>query len=110
MYKTQYISKAILLITTIFLTLTLSGVSFAEDKDDSKGIRHIDSFLCKDIMLRSGGDREIAIAFIHGYFVGKKGTTKINTDKLGEASDKFMDYCLDHPKEKAFTVMGKFVK
>ena len=110
MYKTQYNSKAILLITAILLTLTLSGVSFAEDKGDSKGPRDVNNYLCKDIMQLTGGDREIAIAFIHGYFVGKKGATKFNTAKLGEATDKFMDSCLDHPKDKAFSVMGKLVK
>ena len=32
MYKTQYNSKTILLITVILLTLTFSGVSFAQDR------------------------------------------------------------------------------
>ena len=32
-------------------------------------------YLCKDLMRLSGEDRQIALALIHGYRLGKSGTT-----------------------------------
>ena len=65
---------------------------------------------CKDIMILSGQDREIAIAFAHGYVLGKKNTTRYVPEELGKATDDFMDYCLDHPKENALAAFEKFTK
>ena len=59
---------------------------------------------CKDIMILSGEDREIAIALAHGYRLGKKNTTQYVPEVLGEATDNFMDYCLDHPGDNALDV------
>jgi hypothetical protein len=65
---------------------------------------------CKDIMILSGEDREIAIAFAHGYMLGKKNTTKYVPEELGNATDNFMDYCLDHPNDNALVTFEKFSK
>ena len=45
-----------------------------------------------------------------GYLLGKKGTTEFDTEKMSEATDKFIEYCLDNPTAKALDVMGKFIK
>lgn len=65
---------------------------------------------CKDIMILSGEDREIALAFAHGYILGKKNTTQYVPEELGKATDSFMDYCLDNPKENALAAFEKFTK
>jgi hypothetical protein len=52
-------------------------------------------------MRLSGNDRDIAIAFAHGYVLGKKGTTQYDVDALAQITDRFIDYCLDHPADKA---------
>ena len=65
---------------------------------------------CKEIMRLSGGDRDIALAFAHGYMLGKKGTTRYNVDALAKITDQFIDYCLDHPAENALQSFEKFAR
>jgi len=61
-------------------------------------------------MILSGEDREIAMALLHGYRLGKKNTTQYVTEVLAEATDSFMDYCLDHPMDNALATFEKFTK
>jgi hypothetical protein len=62
---------------------------------------------CKDVMRLSGGDRDIALAFAHGYRLGKKGTTRYEIEALAQITDRFIDYCLDHPSENALQSFEK---
>ena len=74
------------------------------------GDRTIEQFLCKDVMRDSGSNRDVAIAFLHGYLVGKSGSSKFNIDTLRKQSDLFIDRCLDNPNEKAADAMAKVKK
>ena len=74
------------------------------------GDRTIEQFLCKDVMRDSGSNRDVAIAFLHGYLVGKSGSSKFNIDTLRKQSDLFIDRCLDNPNEKAVDAMTKVKK
>ena len=71
------------------------------------GDRTIEQFLCKDVMRDSGSDREVAVAFLHGYLLGKSGGSKFNIDTLRKQSDRFVERCLDNPNEKAADAMSK---
>jgi hypothetical protein len=62
---------------------------------------------CKEVMRLSGNDRDIAIAFAHGYVLGKKGTTQYEVDTLAQITDRFIDHCLDHPADKALQSFEK---
>jgi hypothetical protein len=70
----------------------------------------IHTYVCKDIMRSSGEDRAISLAFLHGYFLGKKGTTTYRIEDMQKATDQFVEYCLDHPTTKALEAMSKFVQ
>lgn len=72
--------------------------------------RDLGAFQCKEVMILSGQDRDIAVAFAHGYVLGKKGTTKYDVDALGRITDKFVDYCLDNPKANALQSFEKIAK
>ena len=63
----------------------------------------------KVVIMRATDDRDAAISFLHGYFLGKKGETDLDTEKLAEATDKFIEYCLDNPSKGALAAMGGFV-
>jgi TPR repeat protein len=65
---------------------------------------------CKTVMRLDDRERESAIVFLHGYLAGKKGDTVIDLAKLGAATDKFIDNCLDNPKSKALDVMTAAVQ
>ena len=93
--------------TTVMLTVLFSGITaFAE----GNGERSVDQFTCKDIMRESGPSRDTAIAFAHGYLLGKSGTTMFNIEILEKQTDAFVERCLENPGEKALDTMMKVKK
>jgi hypothetical protein len=86
----------------------LTGTDGAAEPADSK--RDFATQSCKDVMRLSGTERDIALAFAHGYMLGKKGTTQYDVDRLSQVTDRFIDYCLDHPTEKALQSFEKVYK
>ena len=77
---------------------------------DEPKMKDLGEFSCKDVMILSGADRDISIAFAHGYMLGKNKTTKYDIDKLAKITDAFTDYCLDPPTEKALASLEKVYK
>lgn len=75
--------------------------------EEQAEMKDMSTRMCKELMILSGEDRVIALAFIQGYRLGKKNTTKYDPEALGQLSDKLMDYCLDNPKEKALAAFEK---
>ena len=67
----------------------------------------IELFTCKDVMRQPSTNREIAIAFLHGYLLGKSGNSKFNVEILESQSNAFIEQCLDNPQSKAIDVMMK---
>ncbi len=70
----------------------------------------LDSYLCKDVMRMSGEDRVIATAVLHGYALGKKGTTKYVPADLSKITDSFIEHCLSNPNDKALQAFTKLAK
>lgn len=109
-------SKSKTFIHTVFFTVAilLSSLSFAADKTAGAAItgdmRDLKVVSCKDIMRDTGEYRAIALGVLHGYFLGKKGTTRYDHTKLSDASDKFTEYCLDNPNTKAIKAMATLLK
>ena len=99
MFKLQSI---IISIVAMIFVLGSSGVVSAEAEIS----KDLTNFICKDIMRTSGEDRDISLAFAHGYFLGKKGTTTYSPSKLGEATDEFIETCLDNPNANALKTLG----
>jgi hypothetical protein len=81
----------------------VTDMALAQDPNQ----RSTDQYTCKDIMRQSGPDRDAAIAFIHGYLLGKSGATTFNVETLEKQTDAFVDRCLDNPNEKALDAMVK---
>jgi hypothetical protein len=69
--------------------------------------RVIESFTCKDVMREPNTSREIAIAFLHGYLLGKSGNAKFNVEVLESQTNTFIEQCLDNPQSRAMDVMTK---
>jgi hypothetical protein len=93
------------LLASAVATIAISP-AFAADGAD----RTVDAYTCKDIMIDADASREAAIAFLHGYILGKSGSTKFNLDTLAKQTDAFLNMCLDNPKDKAVDVMTKVAK
>jgi hypothetical protein len=90
------------LIVTVIAMAALAGPAMAQNAE-----RSTDDYLCKDVMRESGANREVAIAFVHGVFIGKSGNPKFNLDLLKKQTDAFVERCLDNPGEKAMDAMAK---
>ncbi len=96
-----------ILTATVILTAAFSAGSVsAQDKSD----RTADQFTCKDVLRQSGPSREVAIAFVHGYLLGKSGGTKFNVAAMAQQTDAFIERCLDNPNEKVLDAMMKVQK
>ena len=80
-----------------------AGSAQAQNQAD----RTIEQFKCKDVMREPDQNRAVAIAFLHGYLLGKSGDSKFNVDVLEKQTDAFIEQCLDNPQTKAEDVMLK---
>src|SRR3954447_10323057 len=67
--------------------------------------RTVDQYKCRDVMREAGADRDIAIAFLHGYLLGKSGGQGFNLDALHKQTANFIDHCLSNPDGKALDSM-----
>jgi len=94
-----------LLTAAAIAALFFGGSAVLAEEQPQK--KDMNDSLCKDVMRYSGEDRVIALAILHGYRLGKKNTTQYEPETLGQISDKFMEYCLDHPSEKALAAFEK---
>lgn len=93
----------------IFIATALhAGLAIPASAQDGKD-RNIEQYACKDIMRESGASRDVAIAFLRGFLLGKSGGTKFNIDVLHKQSDEFIERCLANPDEKAMEAMTKII-
>ena len=85
------------------LVATMAQSAAAQTATD----RTVELFTCKDVMREPNTSREVAIAFLHGYLLGKSGGSKFNVEVLERQTDAFIEECLDNPQSKAADVMAK---
>lgn len=76
-----------------------------KDKMPDSGDRTVEQYACKDVMRESGGNRDVAIAFLHGFMLGKSGGSGFNVETLRKQTDAFIERCLDNPGLKAVDAM-----
>jgi hypothetical protein len=90
-----------------YMLLAGGSVALAEEPSAKKDLNE---FVCKDVMRLSGSERENALALLHGYRLGKLGTTQYQIEVLSELTDRFIDHCLDNPNDKALETFEKLGK
>ena len=87
--------------------ITLAAILAAPSALAQERVRTVEQYSCKDVMRERGPDRDVAIAFLHGFVLGKSGQTKFDLEKLHKESDAFIERCLDHPSEPAIQAMTR---
>jgi len=93
------------------LAITHAGILVAGSvQAQTQADRTIEQFKCKDLMREPDQNRAVAIAFLHGYLLGKSGNSKFNVEVLEKQTDSFIEQCLDNPQTKAEDVMLKLKK
>jgi hypothetical protein len=96
------------LICAAGLALLVAGSPAAQAQDNKD--RRVEQYECRDIMRDSGANRDVSIAFLHGFLLGKSASSSFNLDKIKQQTDAFIERCLSNPTEKALdamTVVGK---
>ncbi|MCP4380032.1 MAG: hypothetical protein GY798_01150 [Hyphomicrobiales bacterium] len=86
--------------------LVFCGMAFVTASANAQdSARTVEQFTCKEVMASPEAGRDIAIAFLHGYLLGKSGSSSFDIETLNGHSDNFIDKCLDNPTDVAVEVM-----
>ena len=93
--------------TLCYASALLAGLVVSSAVSAEPQPRTIEQYMCKDVMRESGANRDVAIAFLHGYLLGKSGGSKFDLEVLHKQTDDFIEQCLDNPAQKAVDVMAK---
>jgi hypothetical protein len=91
------------LIATGFASLLSINPAFGQESEN----RVVEQYSCKEVMRESGADRDVAIAFLHGFLLGKSGRSTFQLNVLHKQTLDFIERCLDNPSEKALSVLSK---
>ncbi len=92
------ISRTVLVIIGV---LQFSGVAAADESSSDGVVREIHHLQCRDLMLTSGSDRDVTLAFLQGYALGKAGVSSADSEKLTLASKMLLERCVDAPASSA---------
>jgi hypothetical protein len=68
--------------------------------------RQVEQYQCKDVMRDSGAARDVALAFLHGYLLGKSGSASFNLEAIRKQNEAFVERCLMAPTDRAVDVMA----
>jgi len=96
MNRTRHAACIAALVSLVAITPAL-----AQDGKD----RTVDQYKCRDVMRENGDNRDNAIAFLHGYLLGKSGGQSFNLDVLHRQTQAFVELCLSNPDSKAVDQM-----
>ena len=103
---TNYTKATVALLASIVLLAAgYPGVAAAQD-ETNKDLRTV---TCKDVLLASGEERDGIVLVLHAYLLGEAKQTAYNSDVLGEATDAFLDACIENPGAEALGMMRKKV-
>jgi hypothetical protein len=95
------------ILQTVLAVAIITGLPTSVARAQSADSRTVEQFTCKDIMHEGGQSRDTAIAFLHGFILGKSGSSDFSLEKLTKQTDAFLDLCLDNPKDVALDAMMK---
>jgi hypothetical protein len=94
-------TTAIALVAAVFFAQKSSALA------QSKSELTVENYSCRDLLRESGTERDVAIAFMHGYILGKSGAPAFDVDALRKQSAVFIERCLDNPQARALDTMVK---
>jgi HdeA/HdeB family len=93
--------------TALTIAALLVGLGAGPVSAQDNGDRTVEQFTCKDVMRESGANRDVVIAFLSGFLLGKSGSSKFNLVAVRQQADDLIEHCLDNPGEKAVEAAAK---
>lgn len=94
-----------IVIATVVIVVGALGANWVTAQ--AANTRTIDQYTCKDVMREHGDNRDVTIAFLHGFLLGKSGSGTFDLDAMHKQTSDFIEYCLDNPAAKAVDAMSK---
>ena len=91
-------AKLNVVVGSVLACLAMLTPVGAQDASD----RTVDQYQCRDVIRESGANRDVAIAFLHGFLLGKSGRANFNLGDMHRQTDAFIERCL---AEKAVDAM-----
>jgi len=85
----------------------LAALGLSRPPAQAGNTRTIEQYTCKDVMREHGDNRDVTIAFLHGFLLGKSGSGTFDIDAMHKQTSDFIEYCLDNPSAKAVDAMSK---
>jgi len=82
------------LLAAVAISAATSGGAFAQDQNLTL---QMNEFTCKDMLIRSGFERDFTMAYMHGFMSGKVNETEFDVEKLTRATDAVLEYCISKP-------------
>ena len=67
----------------------------------------VETYSCRDLLRETAAERDVAIAFMHGYILGRSSAPKFDVETLRKQSAAFIERCLDDPRQPALETMRK---
>ncbi len=99
------------LVLVLVMGVVLAAVPVgAEEGKPTANTIDIGKMTCKQLMSGNDVDREVGIAFFHGYMAGQKNRQIIDLPAASALSDKVRDYCLSNPTSTVMEAFKKFEK
>jgi len=84
-----------LALSLVIASLATSAVIAQEDGL----VMEMKDFTCRDLLIRSGFERDFTVAFMHGYMSGKMGELTFDAPALTAATDAVLGACIDNPDQ-----------
>ena len=97
----RFNSQRLAAITACLLGLTFPASAQDADADD------IAAYTCRSLLLASGEEREGTILVLHGYLLGESKQSRYDPEKLGAATDKLLEHCIENPDASALETLRK---
>ena len=79
--------------------------ALAQDADNI--VLQMEEFTCRDMLVRSGFERDFTIAYMHGFMSGKLNETTFDANKLTLATDAVLDFCISNPDASIIAAFEK---
>jgi hypothetical protein len=96
--------KALVLIAVGFFLFALPAWAA---QDSTENVLDTSKITCKQLMRGDDAERDVGIAYFHGFMAGKQNIMKLDLTAASALSDKVKDFCLSNPTS---TVMDVFTQ
>ena len=89
---------------SIMTLLTLLGLVVAKTPVKAETMLDITTITCKDLLLMEGDQRDSTLVFFHGVMLGRSQTTRLDSEKISNQTDKVLEMCIARPNSKLMSV------